>query len=60
MHDTPRLGPRERLQPGDLRLPHLALLALAPVGTNLLIIGVLFVLFLGIETTFFVRSEQNR
>jgi ABC-2 type transport system permease protein len=33
---------------------------LASVGTNLLIIAVLFVLFISIGTAFFVRAEQNR
>lgn len=34
--------------------------ALAPLGTNLAIIGVLFAIFIGIGTTLFVRAEQNR
>ena len=33
---------------------------LASIGTNLAIIGGLFVLFIGIGTAFFVRAERNR
>jgi ABC-2 type transport system permease protein len=35
-------------------------IALAPLGTNLGIIGVLFVVFIVVGTTMFVRAERNR
>ncbi len=34
--------------------------ALQPAGTNLAIIGVLFVVFLAVGTALFVRAERNR
>jgi ABC-2 type transport system permease protein len=40
--------------------PESADIPLASIGTNLAIIGGLFVLFIGIGTTLFVRAERNR
>ncbi len=40
--------------------PDTVQVALEPMGTNLAIIGGLFVLFIGVGTTLFVRAEQNR
>jgi ABC-2 type transport system permease protein len=40
--------------------PEAVQVPLATAPQNLAIIGVLFVLFIGIGTAFFVRAEQNR
>lgn len=40
--------------------PDVRAVALEPASTNLAIIGVLFVVFVAVGTTLFVRAEQNR
>ncbi len=40
--------------------PDVQAVALEPASTNLAIIGVLFVVFVAVGTTLFVRAEQNR